>query len=162
MTIFDFPAQAEDENGIFSVLDREKHEELLFFRRRPYRLPENAMLVRSQLCGGDLRSLLEDACRQYGDRLWFLIEPLCAVLPLPCPDARETVIPLSRSLALRAENPILPCRPFCCEYCIFFKENEPFLHLFDTERTILQKLSLAQSLGAAHCIVMPIGQKKTL
>ena len=54
------------------------------------RFPEYPVMVSSQLCGGTLEARLRDALARWGERVWLLCEPLCARLPLPCPDAQET------------------------------------------------------------------------
>ena len=117
------------------------------------RFAENPVMISSQLCGGTLRERLADALARFGERVWLLCEPLCARLPLPCPDAREERVSQAEIQAFFAEHPALYTPEFCCEYAVDTERSQ--LYLRDTAQTINQKLALADSLGIPHALCLP-------
>ena len=117
------------------------------------RFAENPVMISSQLCGGTLKQRLVDALARFGARVWLLCEPLCARLPLPCPDAREEHITQAEMLAFLAEHPALYTPEFCCEYAVDTERS--LLYLRDTPQTISQKLALADSVGISHALCLP-------
>ena len=117
------------------------------------RFAENPVMVSSQLCGGTLRERLADALARFGERVWLLCEPLCARLPLPCPDAREERVSQAEMQAFFAAHPTLYTPEFCCEYAVDTERSQ--LYLRDTPQTIAQKLTLAESIGILHVLYLP-------
>ena len=174
MTVFDFPPQALAETGCFSVLSRCGAEELFIVPPRalpvpPERLPitprtlvpeyladrfpENPVMVSSQLCGGTLEARLQSALARWGERVWLLCEPLCARLPLPCPDAQETRLSQAEMQAVRAAHPFLYTPAFCCDYAADPEHESLYLH--DSPQTIKRKLTLAAACGISHTLCLP-------
>ena len=117
------------------------------------RFAENPVMVSSQLCGGTLRERLADALARWGARVWLLCEPLCARLPLPCPDAREERVSHAEMQAFFAAHPTLYTPEFCCEYAVDTESSR--LYLRDTPQTVAQKLILADSAGIHHALCLP-------
>ena len=105
------------------------------------RFAENPVMVSSQLCGGTLQERLADALARWGARVWLLCEPLCARLPLPCPDAQEERVSQAEMQAFFAAHPALYTPEFCCEYAVDTERSQ--LYLRDTPQTIAQNLTLA-------------------
>ena len=117
------------------------------------RFAENPVMISSQLCGGTLRERLTDALARFGERVWLLCEPLCARLPLPCPDAREERLSQAEIQAFFAAHPALYTPEFCCEYAVDTERSQ--LYLRDTPQTIAQKLTLADSAGIPRALCLP-------
>ncbi len=117
------------------------------------RFPENPVMVSSQLCGGTLEARLRDALARWGERVWLLCEPLCARLPLPCPDAQETRLSDDEMRTVRAARPFLYTPAFCCDYAA--DPEHAHLYLHDTPQTVEAKLTLAASLGISHALCLP-------
>lgn len=117
------------------------------------RFVENPIMISSQLCGGTLKQRLQDALSRWGARVWLLCEPLCARLPLPCPDAREERLSPAEMQAFFAAHPAFFCAKFCCEYAVDTERS--LLYLRDTPQTVAQKLALADSLGIWHALCLP-------
>lgn len=117
------------------------------------RFAENPVMVSSQLCGGTLRERLADTLARWGARVWLLCEPLCARLPLPCPDAREERVSQAEMQAFFAAHPALYTPEFCCEYAVDTESSR--LYLRDTPQTVAQKLILADSAGIHHALCLP-------
>ena len=117
------------------------------------RFVENPVMISSQLCGGTLKQRLADALVRFGERVWLLCEPLCAWLPLPCPDAREERITQTQMQAFFANRSALYTPEFCCEYAV--DSERSLLYLRDTPQSIAQKLALADSVGISHALCLP-------
>ena len=117
------------------------------------RFAENPIMISSQLCGGTLKERLQDAFARFGARVWLLCDPLCALLPLPCPDAREERLSQAEMQAFFAEHSALYTPEFCCEYAVDTERSR--LYLRDTPQTIAQKLALADSVGIPHALCLP-------
>ena len=117
------------------------------------RFAENPVMIPSQLCGGTLQERLADALARWGARVWLLCEPLCARLPLPCPDAQEERVSQAEMQAFFAAHPALYTPEFCCEYAVDTESSR--LYLRDTPQTVAQKLILADSAGIPHALCLP-------
>ncbi len=117
------------------------------------RFAENPVMISSQLCGGTLQARLADALARFGARVWLLCDPLCARLPLPCPDAREERLSQAEMQTFFADHPALYTPEFCCEYAVDTEHS--LLYLRDTPQTISQKLTLADSVGISHALCLP-------
>ena len=117
------------------------------------RFAENPVMISSQLCGGTLQARLADVLAHWGERVWLLCDPLCARLPLPCPDAREERVSQAEMQAFFAAYPTLYTPEFCCEYAVDTESSR--LYLRDTPQTVAQKLILADSAGISHALCLP-------
>lgn len=115
--------------------------------------PQNPVLISSQLCGGRLEERLQDALEIYGDRVFFLIDPMRHLVPLPCPNAEPILIGSDESKELRHRFPSFYTDAFCCQYCV--DTDAKGVHLFDTDTTIEKKLHIAQSLGIENILILP-------
>ena len=117
------------------------------------RFPENPVMVSSQLCGGTLAARLQSALARWGERVWLLCEPLCARLPLPCPDAQETRLSGDEMQTVRAARPFLYTPAFCCDYAV--DPERAYLYLHDTPQTVETKLTFAAACGIPHALCLP-------
>ena len=161
MIVYRIPPEARHETRPFSVAGRntDDHQimgELFFDAPGHFRLPDDAVLLSTQLCGGCLSDLLKTAQAQYGMNLWLFIEPLCHVFPLPCPDGNGKEISREESTRLQSCHTVYDAPEFLCRYCTFREQAHLWVHLFDTAETISQKLALADALGITQSIVLPL------
>lgn len=117
--------------------------------------PENPLFVSSQITSGTLRTRLEENISRHGARLWLLIDPYCAVFPLPCPDGQGQRISRAASAILRAEHKPQYTDAFCCNYCVPVPPSGA-LHLYDTRQTISEKLALAAEIGVQNVLVLSL------
>lgn len=157
MTLYCIPPQAKEESALFSVMGQDAHSKNLcgelFLEPGPvFHLPADAVLVSSQICGGSLRERLLDMKAASGKNLWLVIEPLCHLFSLPCPEAVGQIISEAESHVLRMKHQVYDSPEFVCQYCVIVHRAELRIHLFDTPQTVQKKIELACSLGVDNVI----------
>ena len=157
MLLYQIPREAQREHRRFSVVgfdpaDSRRSAELAIEPGLRFHLPKGAKLLSSQLSGGRLDEWLSEEQARFGNRLWLLIEPVCHVLPLPCPDGQGEMISEKESLALQSCHICYDAPELCCKYCTFQTNEKYYVHLFDTEQSMKMKLDLAISLQIDNII----------
>ena len=157
MTVYRVPPECREEAALFSVVGQRHPEntlsEELYLEPGPIlHLPEGATLLSSRSCRGSLRQRLLLLQCEPADRLWFLIDPLCHLFTLPCPDGAGQRICEEQSLMLRKKHPVYDSPEFVCQYCVIADHGQLRVHLFDTPQSIQEKLHLAESLDIENII----------
>lgn len=157
MVLYLIPPQARQETAPFLAagIDPESGElrdDLVCTPDGRFCLPEDTVLFSTQICGGNLEACLREAKTEYGEKLWLLLELMCHVFPLPCPDGNGLLISEAESQQLQAAHQVYDAPDFLCRYCTYSEKNCLFLHLFDTDETIAQKLLLAKTLEINNII----------
>lgn len=157
MTLYRIPPEAGQETEPFLVAgyDPDTGELLDDLTCTPdgcFYLPEGTVLFSTQICGGNLEACLRDAKAAYGKNLWLLLEPMRHVFPLPCPDGNGQKISEAESSQLQTAHQVYDAPDFLCRYCTYSEKSCLFVHLFDTDETIAQKLLLAKCLNIDNII----------
>lgn len=115
--------------------------------------PQNPVIISSQICGGTLENRLKDALAQYGERTFFIIEPMCHLMTLPCPNADPQKITRAECESIRRHLSIHFTDAFCCNTCVNTASHT--LLLYDTDITINEKIKLAESLCINRIVCLP-------
>ena len=157
MIVYRIPPEARQEMSLFSVMGQDLPEgridSELFLEPGPvFLLPPEATIVSSRICSGSLRQRLSQTKDTYGVNLWFLIEPMCHLFPLPCPDYSGKPVSEKESLEIRKKHTVYDSPDFLCQYCVMQDCDTVSVHLFDTPQTAEQKIRLAESIGIDNII----------
>lgn len=115
--------------------------------------PGNPVYVSSRLSGGTLRERLSSARERFGDRLWLVVEPFSHFFPLPCPSGCGAAVPAGAPEALSAD---FFSEALCCHCRPARYHGMRGLYLFDTERSLCAKLSLADACGVSNVFLLPL------
>lgn len=107
------------------------------------------VLISSALSGGSLRRRLSEAANTYGaGRIVLDVERVFRVFTPPVPDGQGR--PLSREEYETLKARVSPTPFFsydlCCNYFIFFEDEQPHIVLYDNVGSIKSKLLIASSL----------------
>lgn len=100
--------------------------------------PQCGVLISSAISGGTFQQRLQDAPSR---RSWLLLEPVSMVFPLPCPSGQGQAAPIPQ------DGSSFYSASLCCQYTHFLRNDQGFLHLWDTDETLTEKLRLAQEAG---------------
>ena len=157
MILYEIPRQARQADAPFSVYgsDPACDQPCRPLRVEPglrFHLPQGAHLISTQLSGGSLPLYLKEQRRLWGESLWLLIEPMCHLFPLPCPDGVGREIEAEESRRLQAARCCYHAPEFLCQYCVLRENGQLAVHLFDTEQTLGEKLALAKRLEIINII----------
>lgn len=112
-------------------------------------LPQTGVLVSSALSGGTMAQRLAEAAESYPHRCWLLLEPMAMEFPLPCPTGngvQMTTIDCDKQFYSEA---------LCCQYAHFVRNQQGFVVLWDTEKTLQQKKELAKEAGFLGYVCSP-------
>lgn len=157
MIVYRIPPETRQETSLFSVMGQELPDGRisgeLFVEPGPvFLLPPEAAILSSRICGGSLQQTLERSALRYKKALWFIIEPMCHLFPLPCPDGIGTPVSEAERLALCRKYTVYDSPDFVCQYCVMQDRDTVNVFLFDTPQTVEQKIRLAESLGIDNII----------
>lgn len=118
-------------------------------------VPGAMVLICTAISGGTLRQRLEDARKQFGDRIALDLQRVRMEFPLPCPCGEGSVIARETLAQLLSEEPaIFFSDDLCAKYFVRICGREPRFVMFDDGYTLRRKLRLAQNLGIDLAFVM--------
>lgn len=114
------------------------------------------ILIPSALTTGTLERRLNTACSHYGDRLALAVEWMREDFLLPSSGRGE---PISQAVLEeqigRLEPAIFFDRGLCAHYYTYMKERQAHFVLFDTPRSIREKLRTAERMGVTAALLPP-------
>lgn len=113
------------------------------------------VLICTAISGGTLRQRLEEAKREFGDRVALDLQRVRMEFPLPCPGGEGCPITGETLDKLLCEEPaVFFSEDLCAKYFVRVCGCEPRFVLFDDAQTLHRKLRLAQGMGITTAFVM--------
>lgn len=118
-------------------------------------VPEAVVLICTAVSGGTLRHRLQDAQREFGDRIALDLQRVRMEFPLPCPGGEGKALERAALEQLLEEKPaVFFSEDLCAKYFVRICGCEPRFVLFDDADTLRRKLRLARELGISAAFVM--------
>ena len=113
------------------------------------------MLICTAISGGTLRERLEEAKREFGDRIALDLQRVRMEFPLPCPTGEGCAISQETLCEFLKEDPaVFFSEDLCAKYFVRICGCEPRFVMFDDAHTLQRKLHLAQGMGISTAFVM--------
>jgi hypothetical protein len=110
--------------------------------------PETTALIQTALSGGSLYRHLSKAVSAYGaERVALEIDRISMSFPLPCPGGQGELLPADRLRELLAGRRVFFSDSLCVNYFTYAQDGRRRMALYDDAKSILEKLSIAKSLG---------------
>lgn len=106
--------------------------------------PQCGVLISSAISGGTFAQRLQDSPFR---RSWLLLEPVSMEFPLPCPSGQGQAVPIHQ------DGPQFYSQALCCQYTHFLRNDRGYLHLWDTEESLHEKLRLAKEAGFCGYVI---------
>ena len=113
------------------------------------------VLICTAVSGGTLRQRLEEARKEFGDRVALDVQRVRMEFPLPCPGGEGAALSRETLCKLLEEKPaVFFSEDLCAKYFVRVCGCEPRFVLFDDAQTLRRKLRLAQGMGIMTAFVM--------
>lgn len=113
------------------------------------------VLICTAVSGGTLRHRLEEARKQFGNRVALDLQRVRMEFPLPCPGGEGCAMSQETLCELLDEKPaVFFSEDLCAKYFVRVCGCEPRFVLFDDAQTLRRKLRMAQGMGISTAFVM--------
>ena len=113
------------------------------------------VLICTAVSGGTLRRRLEEARREFGDRVALDLQRLRMEFPMPCPGGEGCALERTALEELLLDKPtVFFSEDLCAKYFIRVCGCEPRFVMFDDAYTLRHKLHLARDMGITAAFAM--------
>lgn len=120
-----------------------------------YEVRDAMVLICTAISGGALRQRLEEARKEFGERVALDLQRVRMEFPLPCPNGEGCALSQETLCQLLCEEPsVFFSEDLCAKYFVLVGNCEPRFILFDDAQTLRRKLRLAQGMGIQTAFVM--------
>lgn len=116
-------------------------------------LPPGYCLAECGVSGGLFTDYLRAVLEAAEGRLCLRLSPIRMEFPLPCPTGQGRALSEAELVRLRGDAPCYFSDALCTEYFTLLRQGAAWTVLFDTERSLREKLRRAEACGVPMALV---------
>ena len=129
---------------------------------REEEVPAGVYLADCAVSGGSLRSYLRAAKEAAGENLCVVLDPVRMDFSLPCPSGVGNRLTAAELKQRRGNAPCYFSETLCTEYFTYQADGTVHAVLFDTQKSLREKLNTVEAVGISMVLIPDPGLRKTL
>lgn len=129
---------------------------------REEEVPAGVYLADCAVSGGSLLSYLRAAMEAAAGKLCAVIEPVSMDFPLPCPSGVGKALTATELKQRRGNAPCYFSETLCTEYFTYQANGTAHAVLFDSSKSLREKLNVVEAAGITMVLIPDSGLRKTL